>query len=614
VASLPILLVIARRPPDASQDDLLPVLAHAHATELRLAELTNADARELIALRTHALFDVQQAPPPEFTEQLIARAQGNPFYIEELLNYAWNSGLAARERADWAQADLPDSLTSLILSRIDQLTAEQQMTLKVASVIGRAFPIAWLWGVHPNLGPNERVRADLEEIARLGLATRTAPEPEPQYLFKHVLIQEIAYDSLSFTFRAQLHDQLAHWLEQRAGTDASLDLLAFHYGRSTNRAKQREYYQRAGDAAAARFANTTAIDYYKRLLALLATHEQGDVLISLGDVLERTSAYADADARYREALTIADTIGTGGIRARAQLGLGTVQRRRGEYTAALGWLERARTTSAALGDSRGSIQALLEIAQVLMFQGESGRARTVSEEIRALALAQGDLFSAGRAMHLLGNLAANRGELAEAHALWSESIELKRVVGDTMGVAATLANMGLRAHDTGRYEDAQALVEESLRIYQEAGARQQFVLARSTLAQIRLAKGDLAEARRLLTEDLGLLRELGARWEMALDLVALAEVALAEAANAERARYAARLNGAAAGLLASIGATFFVTNDRARVEQIRTSCRGILGELAADAAWNEGLEMDWPEALDYALERQGSPNERSRAA
>src|SRR5262249_36757942 len=152
---------------------------------------------------------------------------------------------------------------------------------KVASVIGRAFPVAWLWGVHPNLGPAERVHADLEELARLNLATRAASEPEPRYLFKHVLIQEIAYESLPFAFRTQLHDQLAHWLEQHADAEASLDLLAFHFGRSANPAKQREYYRRAGDAAAARFANTTAVDYYERLLTLLATDEQSDVLVSL---------------------------------------------------------------------------------------------------------------------------------------------------------------------------------------------------------------------------------------------------------------------------------------------------------------------------------------------
>jgi class 3 adenylate cyclase/tetratricopeptide (TPR) repeat protein len=615
IAGLPMLLAITRRPPDAHHPDPLPALTLAHATELRLGELTNGEAHELIVLRANALFDTPQALPPEFTDQLIARAQGNPFYIEELLNYAWSSGLAGRDAAAWARANPPDSLASLVLSRIDQLTAEQQTIIKVASVIGRTFPVAWLWGVHPNLGPGERVHADLEELTRLGLAVRAAPEPEPRYLFKHVLIQEIAYDSLPFALRAHLHNELARWLEERADAQESLDLLAFHYGRSANHTKQREYYRRAGDAAAARFANATAIDYYERLLELLPIDEQGEALVSLGDVLERIGAYADANARYHEALSIADTTNDRGTRAQAQRGQGMVQWRRGEYSNALDWLYRARANCLASGDTLGATQTLLQIAQVLMFQGETSRARALAEEAQALALAHGDLLNAGRALHLLGNLAANRNELPEAHAFWSKSIELKRAIGDTMGVAATLANMGLRAHDASEYDDAQAMLEESLRIFHEAGARQQFILARSTLVQIRLAKGDLADARRLLMEDLALLRELGARWEMALDFVALAEVSLAEATTAERARCAARLNGAAAGLLASIGATFFVINDRARVERIRATCRNILGEVAEEAAWNEGQHMDWPEALNYALGlQQGVSNERSRAA
>jgi tetratricopeptide (TPR) repeat protein len=615
IAGLPILLAITRRPPDAHQPDPLPALALAHAKELRLGELTNSEAQELIALRAGTLFDTPQALPPEFTEQLIARTQGNPFYIEELLNYAWSSGLAGREAAEWTRANPPDSLASLILSRIDRLTAEQQTTIKVACVIGRAFTVEWLWGVHPSLGSSERVHADLEELTRLGLAVRAAAEPEPRYLFKHVLIQEIAYDSLPFALRTHLHNELASWLENRPDSQGSLDLLAFHYGRSANHAKQREYYRRAGDAAAARFANATAIDYYERLLELLPIDEQGDVLVSLGDVLERIGAYADADARYHSALAVADMIGDTDIRARAERGRGTVQWRRGEYAKALDWLYRARANCLAIGDTLGATQTLLQIAQVLMFQGETSRARALAEEAQALALARGDLFNAGRALHLQGNLAANRGEQREAHAFWSKSIELKRAIGDTMGVAATLANMGLRAHDSSRFDEAEAMLEESLRIFHEAGARQQFVLARSTLVQILLAKGDLAGARRLLMEDLALLRELGARWEMALDFVALAEVALAEAATAGRARSAARLNGAAAGLLASIGATFFVTNDRARVERIRATCHNILGELAEETAWDEGQRMDWPEALDYALGlRQDLSNERSCAA
>ena len=195
------------------------------------------------------------------------RAQGNPFYLEELLNYLRDRGLDPREPQALEKIELPDSLHTLILSRIDQLSEQEKTTLRVASVIGRLFRAAWLTGYYPELGSFPQVKSDLDELAEMDITPLDSPEPELAYLFKHIVTHEVTYESLSFATRAKLHEQLARYLENMAGAGL-LDSIAFHYGRSDNTAKKREYYRKASEAAYSVSAFVTAVEYSTRLLDL----------------------------------------------------------------------------------------------------------------------------------------------------------------------------------------------------------------------------------------------------------------------------------------------------------------------------------------------------------
>src|SRR5262245_29094822 len=196
-------------------------------------------------------------------EELPQEAYGTALFADITgftpLTEALNRTLGARRGVETMteQIDLPSSLHTLILSRIDQLSERERAALKFASVIGRLFCFAWLQGAYPVLGDAARLRADLDALARLDLTPLDTPEPELTYLFKHIVTQEVAYQSLTAQARATLHEQLAAYLERLAGDDIDryLDLLAYHYEHSENLAKKREYFQRAGEAAAARFAN-----------------------------------------------------------------------------------------------------------------------------------------------------------------------------------------------------------------------------------------------------------------------------------------------------------------------------------------------------------------------
>ncbi|NTW97610.1 MAG: AAA family ATPase, partial [Oscillochloris sp.] len=270
IFDMSVLIMVAYRPPEL--DYLRPprITSLPHCAVIQLSELSQAEAAELVDLKQVHL-GMASDLPEDVVDQLVARAQGNPFFIEELLNYLHNRGLIPRNARELEQLDLPTSLYSLILSRIDQLSESQKTTLKVASVIGRSFRAAWLWGIHPSLGLPTKVRADLDTMSRMELTLIDQPDPESTYLFKHILTHGVAYESLPFETRAWLHGQVGAFIEQTYASTLGpfLDLLAFHYDHSTDDEKRREYLRRAGEAAQAAYANAAAIDYYQRLLGLL---------------------------------------------------------------------------------------------------------------------------------------------------------------------------------------------------------------------------------------------------------------------------------------------------------------------------------------------------------
>jgi len=270
--------------------------ALAQFTKIELHELTHAEAESAIRAKLAQLYPARSgALPSGLVQTLMARAQGNPFYLEELLNYVRDRGI---DPSDLNKIELPDSLHTLILSRIDQLSDQEKTTLRVASIVGRLFRANWLTGYYPELGAFPTVKASLDALESLDITPLDSPEPELAYLFKHIVTHEVTYESLPFATRAKLHEQLAMYLESIA---TPVDTIAYHYGHSKNQAKQREYWLKAGDAARGAFANEAALDYYARLHPLLREpREQGSLRLKRAEVYSSWGRLSEA----REHMTL----------------------------------------------------------------------------------------------------------------------------------------------------------------------------------------------------------------------------------------------------------------------------------------------------------------------
>ncbi len=520
-ANLPICIVLAYRPPEVARLQMQGVEALPHFTKLELQNLTTAESEQLVRAKLAQLFPERTTNLPKAViAELISRAEGNPFFIEELLNYLRDRGLNPFE-VPVQPLELPSSLHVLILSRIDQLIESQKITLKTASIIGRLFNLDWLLGYYPQLGEEDRVKADLAELSRLDLTPLDTPEPDLAYIFKHIVTHQVAYESIAYGMRLRLHEQLARFIEAR-GADRYLDLLAFHYGNSENILKQQEYFQKAADAARAVYNNDAALAYYERLLPLL-TEPQAliEVQMNRGGILQLMGKWAEAETAYLAALTHSQEIHSAETLARGQKALGTLFRLRGDYGAALDWLERARSAQEALGNDLELAKVLTEMGRVLEQKGSYTRAREYLESGLLLAHQHPDRAITANILLALGHVAADQGNYTEARSFYSDSLELWRELGEKQGIATTLNNLGLIATSQGDYTTAQALNKESLALRREIGDKQGVAISLGNLGRVAFEQGDYAASQLFLEEGLALSREIGDQRGILMSLINL---------------------------------------------------------------------------------------------
>jgi adenylate cyclase len=597
VVNSPVCLLLVYRP--LSEQESLPVTRLPHFTEVSLTEFTEAEAERLIGLKLAQRFGETAVLPQAIFRRIIERAGGNPFYIDELVNYLQDQGVDLYDTAVLDQMDLPGSVHSLILSRMDRLGEGEKATMKVASVIGRVFPAAALWGVYPQLGTAEQVKSNLGVLCKLELTPLDRPDPELTYIFKHVVIQEVAYESLLYRTRAMLHEAIGHYLESHSPDDLEqqIHLLAHHYGHSENAAKKREYLLQAADQSRTDYANSTAIDYYRRVLPLLPRAEQPPVLRRLGTVHELLGEWQEAERRYAQALALAQELEDRQEQAWCETAMAELLRKQGQYEQAQAWLDQAHEGFTAVADQAGIGQVLHYAGTIAVQRGDSQQAQDYYEQSLAIRRQLGD---EQRVAYLLGNLgivARRQGQPVQALVRYEESLALRRQLGDRWGIANCLNNMGNVNVDLGRYEAAQAHLEEALAIQRELGDRYMIGNALNNLGNVARAQADYPRALRLYRESLEIYSVLQDKWALAYLFEDIGWLL----AQQNQGEAALQLVGAASVMRQEIGAPLTAGES----EKLNGALAEATRPLSADkreAATQAGQAMSLAEALLYAVE------------
>ncbi len=216
--------------------------------------------------------------PEEIQDLILERSEGNPFYLEEVINHLTEQSLIVKDDLGWHATEeitavgIPDTLQGVLLARIDRLEEEVRHTLQMASVIGKSFPFRLLEAISE---AERELDEHLSQLQRVDLVREKALIPELEYMFKHSLTQETAYNSLLHERRREFHLKVGEALESLFADrrEEFLGLLAHHFEAAQAHDKALDYLVRAGDQARLAFALQEAIDFYQRALVFLKEQE-----------------------------------------------------------------------------------------------------------------------------------------------------------------------------------------------------------------------------------------------------------------------------------------------------------------------------------------------------
>ena len=599
ISGLPILLVLVYRPLGMKQLEQTLVKELGSIREIRLSELSQNSIEQLISLKIRNLFGSETNAAPELVEAITIHSEGNPFYVEEILNYLRDRGIDPQNPIALEEIALPDTLQSLILSRIDQLTEKQQITLKVASVIGREFRAAWLCGYYEDLGYLQQISDDLYRMSQIELLSLQTTSPELIYLFKHILIQEAAYESLPFTTRATLHDQLGQYIEDKYQNNLGpyLNLLAYHYEHSENVAKKREYLVKAGDASQVNYANEAAINYYERVLPMLSGNQQVVISRKLGQVMELVGRWVEAEKIYQQAIEQSGQLNDLRAQADCMTAMGELERKRGHYSEASFWLDHTQSIYQELTDDVGLGQVLHYKGTVAAHQGEYEQAQNLYTQSLTIRKRLNDWTQIASLLSNMGIVARFQGQYQHARELHEQALKIRRELGDKWAIGVSLNNLGNVAIDQGNFEEARLLQEEGLAIRRAVGDRWAIANALNNLGNLAREQGEYSTAISLYRESMEINHELKAPWAISYLLEDMGSLF----SLTGQSELSMQFIGAASKQREMIGAPLSPA-EKEKLERAIDRVRSAIGEDRQKSNFEQGRNLPIDQVINSALE------------
>ena len=497
---------------------------------------------------------------PELRELVLGRSGGNPLFVEELTHSLLENGTIQKKDHQYvltrntSDIYVPDTIQGIIAARIDRIEESLKRVMQVASVIGREFAFRILQTI---MGMREELKSHLLNLQGLEFISEKRLFPELEYIFKHALIQEVAYNSLLQKRRKEIHENIGKAIEDLYPDrlEEFYELLAYHYGRAEIRHKAIHYLTRAADRAKAIYANEEAIAFYRKAIEQLSQLPRKEKELyeewrkiatqfheSLGDVLELTGQHNEARGAYENALVQVskhDPI----WQARLHHKTGNVWREQRCYEEALRAYDQAETS---LGQEPAEPtpewwQAWIEIQSDRMWlyywQVQLQQMNILAEKARPAveqygtpaqrsAIFQGLLLMALRrdryvvseetmaharssleAIRESGNLSAIalaqfmfgfsylwRGELDEADEHLQAALKLAEKIGDVVVQSRCLTYLTILYRKRGQSEEVQHYISRALDIATAGNMLEYISTAKANLAWVKWYLGNLSEA------------------------------------------------------------------------------------------------------------------------
>ncbi len=512
--------------------------------------------------------------PAALRELITGGAEGNPFYMEELVRMLIDQGAIDASGDPWRlHADrllatqVPCTLTGVLQARLDSLPSDERLTLQEASVIGQVF-----WD-RALLALDAQTETTLPRLVQRELAL---PRHDSElaglreYAFRHAILHQVTYGTVLKRQRKMLHGKLADWLAAQSQSDSAragdfLGLTAQHYAEAGDDANAAEFHARAAEHAAGRLAHAAALAHVQQALELLDRAEDSPsqalmrwrLLHARERTLEiqgeRERQVADLDAMDRIAETLRDDVRRAhaayrrAYRAMRMADWGECEQSARRAVALADEALASRAGSPGPTDSDDGLHELRMVSLRLLGlamvnHGRWDDAQALLQQTLDEARARGLLKPQGLCLRSLGVLAERRDHPARMLELLREALKMARQAGDRRDEAIEVGNVGVCWLALGNLAAARSDLEEGLRLVRQNGDRVMECTPLCNLSGLALWQGDDARALALARSALDTAVAVQARdWEAYASLhLGNAEAALGRLAPAAQAYARAR--------------------------------------------------------------------------
>ncbi len=603
VAAQPLLFVVTTRPERSVVDEW-----SAHGTRIQLDPLDFAASTAIMqaVLRVERVSD-------DLARRVFERTGGNPFFLEQVCCALVEQGTVAAQEGEaivYGGADalsLPDSVQAVIRTRLDNLEPHAREVLRVASVIGREFEHALLADV---LGPDMELAPALLGLKGSGLIQQISVVPDVAYRFRHVLTQEVSYDSLLGHQRKSLHGVIGRAIEQGHAErlDEQAALLAHHFSRAEAWREAVRYGRRAANRASALSQFADALTMLDQVLEWVGRLPEDDARADLkADLLleqERECETLGLRGRQREIIggLIAHLTprGPSARMAEAYLREGDLLTLLKQFNAADRALSTALRVSREWSDSALERSTLRSIGLLRWHEGRHAEALAITEHALSIDRECRDELAVAGDLTNLGSILKSMGEYTSALRRLEEALALPSLARDPKKLVYVLHSLANAYRSLGQPEPALAYLRRCDEITRANLLPIQRSFHLTSIAHIDLQQGRIDSALRTYEEAVALSRRARHATGLAQSLRALGEVLFGLGRHAEavpRLREAATLfaqledREAEADMLGRVAAADETASPAESLEAWRATCalRRQLGDPHGELEALEGI-------------------------
>jgi class 3 adenylate cyclase len=393
-------------------------------TEIHLRRLSEGDSSSLLEKLLG-----ETKLPEEIWRIIMERSEGNPFYLEEVIRHLMEQALIVQDEEGWhateelEEMSIPDTLQGVLLARIDRLEEDVRTTLQIASVIGKSF----LFRILDSITEAEyQLEVHLSQLQRVDLVREKSRWPELEYIFKHSLTQEAAYNSILHERRRMFHRRVGEALEELFPDriEDFLGLLAHHFLSAETYEKAADYLSRAADNAFSKGSLREAIGFRTRALEMYMKLEDlvmvGHMEMELGGLHWFRGDRQAALEHANRSVSILEHEGETKELAMAIAEVSRLHMVASNYDQAIKWGERALELAERLEEQEVVIHVLNTVGASHAQSGEIESGLAELQESLRLSLELDMPGHAGRAYYNLGEMLIHVGNYAEARLHYEE--------------------------------------------------------------------------------------------------------------------------------------------------------------------------------------------------